>query len=336
MAVDDIRFPLDISYGSAAGPGFKTTIIELRSGAEERVSRYEIPRHRYDLGYSVRSYAALMTVKRFFMARRGAKQAWRLRDWQDYASTSSGTLYLPTDVATDGADQSLNNTVTNVLGKGDGTTKLFQAYKTYPDDVEDFNRPIRALVSGTVKVKVNGVLQTETAHYSVSYLEGTILFVTAPALNADVTWGGEFDVIARFDASVDEWLRVSFEDFEDGSYPSIPCIEEPYDVLVPDRWWPGGVKDHGSVSVDVTAIQSEGRLHRVNPQNAGRAIILQRADDIPAGPSAFYVHNASGSQTLAIKLTDGSTLVAALAAGGVADISISDNGSGTKTFIAAT
>jgi uncharacterized protein (TIGR02217 family) len=335
MGFDNTRFPLDISFGSRAGPGFKTEIIELKSGSEERLSRWQSPRHRYDVGYGVRTYNALIVVKKFFMARRGAAQGFRLRDWQDYATSSSGTLYQEDDVATSGTDQNLTNTVTLVLGKGDGTTKLFQMVKEYVDPIQNFIRTIAKPVLGTVKVTVAAVLQTESTHYSVDYQAGTVLFVTAPGLNVDVKWGGEFDVPVRFDLSVDEWLSMSFDDFSDGSYPSIPMMELVDDVLVPDRFWPGGTKDHGNVSVDVTANLVDGRVHRVNPQNAGRAIILQRADDIPSGAQIFYVQNASGTQTLAIKLTDGSTLVT-LAVNGIGDVAISDNGSGVKTFIAAT
>lgn len=334
MAFDNIRFPTDISYGSSAGPGFKTQIIELRSGAEERISRWSAPRHQYDLGYGVRTYAALTVVKRFFLARRGSKQAWRLLDWQDYTTTSSGTLYQPNDIAVASNDQDLLNTISGAYGIGDGSTRAYRMVKTYPDDIEEFRRSITLPIQGTVLLEVNGSLQTETTHYSVNYLTGEVTFVTAPPFGQTVRFGCQFDVPARFDISVDEWLRMSFDDFGDGSYPSIKAIEVTDEVIVPDRVWPGGVKDHGSVSVDVTANLSEGKVHRVDPLTGGLAIILQRADDIPPGGIVWIVQNASGVNALALRTTDGTTIVS-IPISRVADVSISDDGAGLKTYIAS-
>ncbi len=45
MSFHDVRFPTDISYGSSGGPGFSTAIIEVDSGAEERISlMYDDPK----------------------------------------------------------------------------------------------------------------------------------------------------------------------------------------------------------------------------------------------------------------------------------------------------
>jgi len=336
MAVDNVLFPEDIGYGSQAGPGFRTQVIELASGAEERIARWENPRHRYDVGYGIRTYDALMIVKRFFLARRGALRGFKLKDWQDYATNSTHVLYRASDPAVTGADQPMNATIGTVtLGQGDGTETQFQLTKEYDDDILDYVRNITRPRSGTVIVQVNAVTQTEGVDYTINYQTGVVTFTVAPPAGQTVRWGGEFDVVVRFDESTDEWLNLTFEDFGSGSYPSIQLIELISELETPERQWPGGTKDHGNqtgTSVEVNLV--DGRVHRISPQDGSVTAVLQRADDIPSGGPIFYIQNA-GSFSMDIDTTDG-TLVLALTSGNVAEILITDDGSGGKTYLALT
>ena len=336
MAFDNVQFPDDIGYGSQAGPGFKTNIIELAGGAEERVSRWSQPRHQYNISYGIRTYDDLYTVKRFFMARRGALQSFLFKDWQDYATNVTGKTYQFTDAALDGSDQPLDPASGATLGQGDGTEKVFQMVKEYPDDILDFQRVITKPLQGTILVKVNGSLQTESTHYTVNYQTGVVTFVTAPTAGHTVTWGGEFNVPVRFDESTDEWLSMSFDDFSSGSLPAVRLIEDIDSTAVPERFWMGGVKNHGDQTGTTVPINLvDGRVHRISPQNTTVVAELQRADDIAPGGPVFYIQNA-GSQPMAIKTTDGTTVVASLAVSNIAVVLISDDGVGGKTYIAAT
>ena len=69
MGFHDERFPTNLSLGSAGGPGFNTAIIELASGAEERISRWSASKGRWDAGYSIRRAVDLHTVQAFYRAR---------------------------------------------------------------------------------------------------------------------------------------------------------------------------------------------------------------------------------------------------------------------------
>lgn len=333
MGFDNVTFPDNISYGSRAGPGFRTTIIELSSGSEERVSRWEVPRHRYDVGYGVRTYADLMVVKRFFLARRGALQSFKLKDWQDHATNAEHITY-GTFTALDGADQPMSATAGTVtLGEGDGTETEFQLVKEYADDVQNHLRNITKPINGTVLVEVNAVLQTETTHYSVNYQTGIVTFVTAPPLGQTVRWGGEFDVPVRFDESVDEWLNLSFDDFGSGSYPSIPMTEERDGLAVPDRAWPGGTIDHGNqTGTRVQMNLVDGRVHTVDPQDANVVMEIQRVDDLQMGGPHFFVVNQSGTFTVDIETTAAVT-VDTVAVNGIVEIILSDDGTGVKTIM---
>lgn len=336
MAFDDVLFPEDISFGSSAGPGFKTRYIELTGGGEQRIARFETPRHQYDVGYGIRTYDALMVVKRFFMARRGGLQAFRLKDWQDYATNATHVLYRGTDAATTGADMPMNAVDGSAsLGFGSGTEKEFQLVKEYDDDIQDHLRNVTKPRSGTVAVQVNAVGQTEGADFTLDYATGIVTFTTAPPAGQTVRWGGQFDVPVRFDPSTDEWLRMRFDDFSSGSYASIVMTEERDGLALPDRQWPGGTKDHGNqtgTTVDIT--QAAGRVHRISPQDENVVARLQRADDIPSGAEIFYIQNA-GSFSLSVQTQD-TTVVTTLTAGNITEILISDDGSGGKTYIAFT
>lgn len=46
-----LRAPLCVSYGSAGGPGFRTDIVEMKSGKESRNQAWEFERSEYELRY---------------------------------------------------------------------------------------------------------------------------------------------------------------------------------------------------------------------------------------------------------------------------------------------
>jgi len=59
MAFIDTQFPVTISYGSAGGPIYKTSIISIRSGKEKRNIDWQYPRHEWDASVGVRSISDL-------------------------------------------------------------------------------------------------------------------------------------------------------------------------------------------------------------------------------------------------------------------------------------
>ena len=50
----NVRFPEDVSYGTNGGPGFKTTVIDLASGHEQRNIDWSLARATYDAQYCVK------------------------------------------------------------------------------------------------------------------------------------------------------------------------------------------------------------------------------------------------------------------------------------------
>jgi hypothetical protein len=69
---------------------------------------------------------------------------------------------------------------------GDGSTTVFVLDHTY-------------VSSGTLLVYLNGVLKTETTHYTVNYTTGTITFLTAPGSAVAITASYRFRRLVLFD-----------------------------------------------------------------------------------------------------------------------------------------
>lgn len=197
MAFHEVRLPEDVERGAAGGPRFSTSVVALSSGYESRVANWSRPRLAWDVGYGVQSYDDLRDVIAFFYARMGRAHGFRFKDWTDFAVESI-----------------------QQIGVGDGANKVFPVFKRYSSGGVDLDRPLTKLVSGTLKVYLNGVLQP--SGYSANLNTGVITFTVAPAVAVSVAVTCEFDVPVRFDT--DE-LKITAEAFEVGSVPSIPIVE---------------------------------------------------------------------------------------------------------------
>ncbi|MEM9732605.1 MAG: DUF2460 domain-containing protein [Pseudomonadota bacterium] len=205
----DIRFPIDIGFGSSAGPERNTEIITLGSGFEKRNQRWSQSRRRYDAGYGVKDLDTLHEVIAFFEARRGALHAFRFRDPLDWKSCAP--LQNVSAI-----DQS--------IGTGDGQTQRFSLVKTYGAGESAYQRTIAKPVVGTLKVAVDGVAQTLGQQFAMDANSHDILFTpnNVPPEGALITAGYEFDVPVRFDT---DQLTVNLAAFAAGDVPSIPLVE---------------------------------------------------------------------------------------------------------------
>ncbi|MEM7619763.1 MAG: DUF2460 domain-containing protein [Pseudomonadota bacterium] len=211
MAFHEVRFPTDISFGATGGPERRTEIVVLGSGYEERNQRWADSKRAYNAGYGLKSLDDLHTILNFFEERRGRLHGFRWKDKADFKS-----------VGPDGTTTMLDQ----LIGTGDGSTIAFQLTKTYGSTYAPYQRHIQKPVSGTVKIAVNSVLQTEGSgnDYTLNYTTGVVTFEAGsiPANTHEVRAGFEFDVPARFDT--DE-LRVNASGFIHGDIPDIPIVE---------------------------------------------------------------------------------------------------------------
>lgn len=203
QAFDAVDFPLAIGREAMVATEFSTQIVSSPSGHEQRASEWAEARMRYDAGPGIRSEADVRTLAEFFRARRGAARAFRFRDPFDHGSAGDGGAPEPGD---------------QLLGEGDGGTRLFALVKHYGAGDAEQERAIRLPVAGSVRVAVGGV---ETAAFVVTG-EGAVLLDDAPAVGAAVTAGFLFDVPVRF---ADDRLEVSRATFLAGEIASVPLIE---------------------------------------------------------------------------------------------------------------
>jgi uncharacterized protein (TIGR02217 family) len=205
MAFHPTRFPLDVALGARGGPERLTDIVTLRSGAEERNSRWANSRRRYNAGYGVKSRADMQAVLAFFEERRGRFHSFLWRDGLDYSSNGGGGAPTPADQA---------------IATGDGAKTQFQLTKTYGASFDPYVRPITKPVAGSVRVAIAGVEQT--AGFAVDTLTGIVTFTAPPPAGAAITAGFLFDVPVRFDT---DRLDIELTSFEAADAPSIPLIE---------------------------------------------------------------------------------------------------------------
>jgi len=185
MAFPTYRLPPDIEEGAQGGPEFSTVIQESVSGQEQRVRVWAHCRARYDIGYSVLhsddpvgSYRAVVAL---FYGHAGRLRPFRFKDWGDFQAEDTN------------------------FGTGDGSDTTFQLSKTYDPSLILLNTPGSFtytreiyLLSTTPTIKVNGVTQTLTTHYTIS-ATGLVTFVTPPPNGHAITFSGEFDIPVRFD-----------------------------------------------------------------------------------------------------------------------------------------
>lgn len=183
--IETPRFPENLSYGSQGGPEYLTGIAVLQSGHEQRRSVWSNPRHYYNASYAVKTVDDLTQMRDFFHAMKGRFHGFRFKDWNDYTSAAN--------------DVGAPNMLDQEIGVGNAVLTAFQLVKNYTTGALTQTRDITKPVSGTVLIAVNGVLQTETTHYTIDYTTGIVTFNSPPADTLVITAGYEFDVPCRFD-----------------------------------------------------------------------------------------------------------------------------------------
>lgn len=194
MSFHEVVFPEDISYGSSGGPAFKTSIIELSSGHEQRNIDWSETKATYDVSHGIKTREQMEELIDFFYARRGRAYGFRFKDWADFEC------------------------VNEKVGVGDGAISAFQMIKNYEPEGYTYVRKIRKINPGTMKVYKNGGLTA----FTVDNNTGMIQLSSVPAVGDVITASCEFHVPVRFD--IDE-MKIAHDAWETMSWPSISLVE---------------------------------------------------------------------------------------------------------------
>lgn len=179
IAIVNQRFEPPIGFQTSGGPGWKTQIVSLTSGAEARNALWAGPLRKWQIsGVPVNETASRQLIQ-FFNARSGTAQGFLFRDPFGYSTAEPGNSISSLDEA---------------IGEGDGATREFQLSL---DDGGAQRRVITRPVPGSLRVAINGV---ETNAFSLNDKTGILTFDTAPPAAGIITAGFEFDVPVRFEA----------------------------------------------------------------------------------------------------------------------------------------
>lgn len=193
----NVRFPTDISYGSSGGPGFKTSVVELASGHEQRNIEWSLARASYDASYGIKNRDQMEEVLDFFYARRGMAYAFRYKDWMDF------------------------QIIRQQIGVT-GNTPL-QIYKRYePLTSFSYDRPILKIVENSITIWNNGVQMSAAQVNSRVDRETGLVRVDGYPAGQVIEIECEFDVPVRF--ATDD-IKITHDDYELMSWPSVPLLE---------------------------------------------------------------------------------------------------------------
>jgi uncharacterized protein (TIGR02217 family) len=320
MAFHEVQFPSDISYGSRGGPGFKTEVTALDSGAEQVVQKWSTPRRQYNVKYGIKNKSMISSLLAFYIARAGAANGFRFKDHTDFTTAADGrSAYAMTDV---------------LIGVGDGATTSFQLKKLYTSGSQTGTRNITKIVSvaSVPKALVAKAGVLASSGYTINVNTGILLFSTPPAAAVQVTAGFEFDVPVRFDEEADRLLSVSHDDFDIDSAESIMVVEIKDDTIPEEEFFYGGAYEN-AIAANFTTSVSLGRVQIFNPTVGSLSVTLPAKAGLPAGGPYFYITNSNGTNALAIKDEGGSTIVT-LAAGQACEVVLSVDAASTKIWYA--
>lgn len=169
--IETPRFPDNISYGATGGPSFKTDVVIVNSGFEQRNQVWAKARASYDVSHAAREATMMESLVAFFRSVRGRAIGFRFKDWQDYSATvTNGKMGT---------------------GIGDGTAS-YQLYKKYEAgslyEMREIKKPVSGKISlfrGTSPV----TLGAGAGNAAIDYTTGIVTFVAdiSKSINSNVT-----------------------------------------------------------------------------------------------------------------------------------------------------
>ena len=316
MAFHEVQFPDTISYGSSGGPGFKTNIHVVDSGAEQRVGRWNQARRRYNARYGIKSLDQLTALMAFYIARRGPLHGFRWKDWTDYTTAANHRDASAFD------DQ--------VIAIHDGVTQHYQMVKRYTSGGVTRVRNITKPVDGTFTLGIEGIEQV--GGFSINPSTGIVtLNIGGLSGGETITGGCEFDVPVRFGAEIDELLGISIDDFDQGNVPDVPVVEIIDNLEIEDEFFYGGAPSAPiTFDSDITISPLQGRVIPLAPQLASLRVYLPDFSSLPPGGPWFWFPNL-GPQDVSLH-SSGGALIANVLVGVTAAVILGTDDQGKRWF----
>lgn len=183
------RFPDLLARGLTGGPEFKTDVIVVGSGHEQRNRNWQQARLRWDAATAVRTLTEWQSIADHFYAVGGRQYGFRLRDPADQAATTANGLLQPLNSSGDNA---------GTIGVGYGVP-TYQLYKRYTRGALTYDREIRKPASGLVtlyRAASPVTLGASAGNAAINTATGVVTFVADASSNASaVTVGATTQVV---------------------------------------------------------------------------------------------------------------------------------------------
>lgn len=179
----EIRLDQDIEVGAKARPRYSTDLVQTDGGHEVATERWRYPLFTFEFNLEPGVPNFTEDLEEFidvFHLAGGRAGRFLFRHWRDYQA------------------------VDQLIGEGDGSKTAFQLYRVYVRGALTRRRKITRPVSGTVTVKVNGVVTAATLGAL-----GVVTFAAPPANGADITATFDFDIPVRFESDEIEFVALN-------------------------------------------------------------------------------------------------------------------------------
>lgn len=171
MKFHHILLPQEISLFASGRSEFMTSHIITKSGQEISSADCDIVKRKYQLdGYKL-SPKNFDSFNNFFMARRGSRYGFFLKDALDHKAHNQ------------------------IIGTGDGSKTKFELTKTYPDNFQPYIRKIDTPIENTIQLKLGSKL-CKNFHFNADTKE--IILDSPLALGAKLSASFEFLILVRF------------------------------------------------------------------------------------------------------------------------------------------
>lgn len=313
MSFDEVEYPRNMAFGSSSGPGHNTGIVQLDSGQEQRIARWDGARWEGKIVEGKKTKHEIAEILTFIRARGGSEHGFRYWDPYDHTSAAVGS----------GSPGSKDVQI----GVGTGSPISFQLLKKYTSGLRTVTRTINKPVAGTTRVWF-----TDAEQLSGWTIDTTTGLLTAtPALGAPVYAAFEYCVPVRFGAEADQLLAAKYDDPEQGSLPDISVIE----IINPDPGYlpelPGGAYQI-SYGANFTISTGQGKTHYINATTTGLSGTLMNTANVPTGGELLRIVNV-GANAFTIKNHLGAT-IQSVGAGLSVVLALVLDGTATKVWFA--
>lgn len=189
MAFIDDRILECVAYGFSFGPEFRTTVTELKNGAEVRNAEWARFRWRGTAPYQNIEPGHYMELLGAFLRAKGMAHTFRFKNWME------GPV----------VGQSLGN-----APSGTAPVQLVRDYDVFGGSA--YRRKVTKPVAGTLTVYQDGIVKAGTTDPLTGLFTPTSAWSSGQPLTADF----EYDIPMRFDSdnlpfTYDDWRALNSE-----------------------------------------------------------------------------------------------------------------------------